>query len=183
MKNIIVVFIAFFVLNSFNRPNLTKKKIIADTATSSFMYGLHHPLHSFESTAKEFKCIGVFNDEIQKLEVVAVSVPVKNFDSGNSNRDSHVIEKLEALKFPNITFSTQDISYSGSNVTANGKLVFHGLTKPFSITGIQTISSNKLSLSGKFIVNMTDFGVKPPSLMGMATDEDINVSFDFKFDI
>ncbi len=174
---------AFLCLSSFTEKPSGKKKVIANTGSSTFMYGLHHPLHSFESTAKEFKCIGVYNDESQKLEVVAVSVPVKNFDSGNSNRDSHVIETVEALKYPNITFSAQDVSYDGNTVTAKGKLVFHGESKPFTIKAEQILEGSSLSIKGKFDVNMTEFGVKPPSLMGMSTDEEIKVSFDFKFDI
>ncbi|MFT5884958.1 MAG: polyisoprenoid-binding protein YceI [Arcticibacterium sp.] len=183
MKNIIVVLVAFLCLSSFTEKPTAKKKVTANTELSTFMYGLHHPLHSFESTAKEFKCIGVYNEVSKELEVVAVSVPVKNFDSGNSNRDSRVIETLEALKHPNITFSAQDVSYSGNKVTAKGKLVFHGESKPFTITGEQVLDGTSLSIKGKFDVNMTEFGVKPPSLMGMSTDEEIKVSFDFKFEI
>jgi polyisoprenoid-binding protein YceI len=183
MKSKLVVAFGFIMLSSFAELPLAKKKISVDNNASVFMYGLHHPLHSFESTAKEFKCIGVFNDESQKLEVMAVSVAVRSFDSGNSNRDSHVVETVEALKFPSITFSSQDIVYNGNKVIAKGILVFHGQTKEISIAGTQNISGNKLSLSGKFDVNMTHYGVKPPSLMGMSTDEEINISFDFKFDI
>jgi polyisoprenoid-binding protein YceI len=183
MKKNLIIFLGLFTLSSFSSLPLDKKKILADTNVSVFMYRLHHPLHSFESTAKEFRCIGVFNDQSQKLEVMAVSVGVKNFDSGNSNRDSHVIEAVEALKFPNITFSSQDITYAGNNITAKGKLVFHGETRELTISGTQSITGAKLSIVGKFDVNMTDYGIKPPSLMGMSSDEEINVSYNFKFDL
>lgn len=183
MKNNLIIVLALLMLSSFVALPLAKKKITANTNSSVFMYGLHHPLHSFESTAKEFRCIGVFNEESQKLEVMAVNVAVKSFDSGNSNRDSHVLETVEALKFPSITFSSQDITYEGNEVFATGKLVFHGQSKEMTISGTQSISGDKLSLTGKFEVNMTDFSVKPPSLMGMSTDKEINVTFDFKFDI
>lgn len=183
MRNLIITLLAIVCLGSFTNQHFEKKKVTANTATSSFMYGLHHPLHSFESRAKDFKCVGVYNSETKQLEVVAAMVAVKNFDSGNSNRDSHVIEALEALKYPNITFSSEEITYSGNEVTAKGKLVFHGETKAFTIKGTQSLNGGNLSINGKFDVNMTQFGVKPPSLMGMSTDEEIKVSFDFKFDI
>jgi len=183
MKNTLLMLIGLLAVSSFNTLPLAKKKITADTNSSQFMYGLHHPLHSFESTARDFKCIGVFNDENQQLEVMAASVAVKDFNSGHSNRDSHVIETLDALKFPSITFTSQDITYNGNNVTAKGKLFFHGETKELSISGTQSITGSKLSIVGKFDVKMTDYGIKPPSLMGMSTDENINVTFDFKFDI
>jgi len=178
-----ILFISLFCLSSFTEKPAMKKKVSAIMELSTFMYGMHHPLHSFESTAKEFKCIAVYNEDSKQLEIVAVSVPVKNFDSGNSNRDSHVIETLDALKYPNITFSAQDVSYEGNKVSAKGKLIFHGESKPFTITGEQTLNMKSLSIIGNFDVNMTEFGVKPPSLMGMSTDEEIKVSFDFKFEI
>lgn len=183
MKNILLSLLALSVFSSLTMISLEKKKIQVDKDSSTFMYGLDHPLHSFEATAKQFKSVSVFIDESKKLEMIGVSVLVKDFDSGNSNRDSHVIETLEALKYNSISFVSQDLSYSGSSVSAKGKLYFHGVTKPMSITGVQSISGNKLSVSGKFTVDMTEFGVKPPSLVGLSTDKDIKVTFDFKYDI
>ncbi len=159
------------------------KKIVADNKSSSIMYAMKHPLHSFDASSKDFKCIAAFDTETRKLSLVAVMVAIKSFNSGNSNRDSHVIENTEALKYPNVTFSAEDISYSGETVIAKGKMVFHGVTKPMIITGIQKVAGNKMTLSGNAEVNMTDFGIKPPSLMGMSTDEIIKLDFMMTFDI
>ena len=43
----------------------------------------------------------VYNESISKI---ALAAQVIDFDSGNSGRDSHSLEVLEALKFPNIKF-------------------------------------------------------------------------------
>lgn len=183
MKNLILAMGVFLCLGSFVSTVPVKKKVIADSNASKFMYALHHPLHSFEAVSKDFNGIGVYNEESEKLEIIAVKVAVQSFDSGNSNRDSHVIEAVEGLKYPSVTFTAEDLSYAGDKVTAKGKLVFHGKTKPFTIVGVQKLNKGVLSVSGDFDVNMTAFGVEPPSLMGMSTDEEIKVSFDFKFKI
>ncbi|MGR3810154.1 YceI family protein [Jiulongibacter sp. NS-SX5] len=175
------IFLITLPLFAFNNPD--KKKIVADQASSSIMYFMDHPLHSFEASSKEFRAIGVFDDQSKQLSVMAVKVAVNSFDSGNSNRDSHVIEKTEALKYPSVTFTSEDISYNGEEVTAKGKLVFHGQTKPFTIKGTQKVNGSKMNVSGKFEVNMKDFGIKPPSLMGMSTDEIIKLDYMFSFDI
>ncbi|WP_341227169.1 YceI family protein [uncultured Arcticibacterium sp.] len=183
MKKSILALGVILCLGSFVSNMPVKKKVIADTGSSTFMYALHHPLHSFEAVSKNFNGIGVYNEDSKKMEIIAVKVAVNSFDSGNSNRDSHVIETVEALKYPNVTFTAEELSYVGDKVTAKGKLVFHGQTKPFTVVGVQKLSKSVLSISGDFDVNMTDFGVEPPSLMGMSTDEEIKVSFNFKFKI
>ncbi|AWV99043.1 YceI family protein [Arcticibacterium luteifluviistationis] len=181
MKNLILALGVILCLGGFVSNIPAKKKVIADTGSSTFMYALRHPLHSFEGVSKSFNGIGVYNEESEKLEIIAVKVAVNSFDSGNSNRDSHVIETIDALKYPSVTFTAEDISYVGDKVTAKGKLVFHGQTKPFTVVGVQELNKGVLSISGDFNVNMIEFGVEPPSLMGMSTDEEIMVSFDFKF--
>ncbi len=160
-----------------------KKKIVADKSASSLSYAMKHPLHSFEATSKDFKAIAAYDVESGKIELIGVSAGVKSFDSGNSNRDSHVIEATEALKYPNVTFSSDAVVYDGEKVTAKGKLVFHGVSKPFEIQGIQKSLKGKLVLTGTFEVNMTDFGITPPGIMGLATDEKIRMSYTLTFQV
>ncbi|KPM47701.1 YceI family protein [Jiulongibacter sediminis] len=168
-------------LVAFKSPD--KKKIVANMASSSLMYFMDHPLHSFDASSKDFRAIGVLDTETQKLSVIAVKVAVNSFDSGNSNRDSHVIENTEALTYPNVTFTSEDVSYAGEQVTAKGKLVFHGQTKPFTITGTQKVAGKVMTLSGSFKVDMTDFGIEPPSLMGLSTDKTIKLDYMLTFEI
>jgi polyisoprenoid-binding protein YceI len=162
--------------------NKDKRKIAADTSLSQLSYAMRHPLHNFTASSKELKAIAVVDDET-KLEMIAVSVPVKSFDSGNSNRDSHTIEVTQALKYPNVTFSADNIIYSGNRVSATGKLVFHGITNSITIQGIQKHDNNKLVLSGNFEIDMTDYGIKPPAIMGMSTDKMIKLAFSLTFPV
>ncbi len=159
------------------------RKIVADVSASSIMYAMSHPLHNFEATSKEFKAVAAYNMASKKIELIAVTAAIKSFDSGNSNRDSHMIEATEALKYPNVTFSGNEISYSGEKISAKGKLTFHGVSKPFTITGVQKLTDKKMVVTGSFDVNMTDFGIKPPSLMGLSTDEEIKMKYTLTFSI
>lgn len=145
------------------------------------LYAMDHPLHSFEASSSDFKVVAAYNADKKELSLVAAMVAVKSFDSGNSNRDSHVIEATEALKYPNVTFTSEKLTYAGEKVTASGKLVFHGVTQPFEITGTQKIAGNKLVLTGKMNVDMTEFGIEPPSIMGLATDKIIKLDYTFTF--
>ena len=112
---------------------------------------------------------------------MAVVVPVKSFDSGNSNRDSHAIEVLEALKFPNVSFSASSIQESDSQVTAKGNLTFHGVSKPVELKATKSVIKNAIKLEGGFTINMKDFAVEPPGLMGIKTDDKITIKYSMVF--
>lgn len=155
-----------------------KKKIEADKKSSFILYDMKHPMHDWDAKSTQARSVIVYNTATNKIEAVAVSVPVKSFDSGNSNRDSHAIEVLEALKFPNVSFSSSKITESSDgSITATGNLTFHGVSKPIELKAQKTEIKNGIKLEGKFVINMTTFGVEPPGLMGIKTNENINLSY------
>jgi polyisoprenoid-binding protein YceI len=172
-----------FILVSFLSNGQEKKKIEADKKVSYVQYAMKHPMHDWDAKSTANKCIIVYNDKNTAIEAVAVIVPVKSFDSGNSNRDSHALESLEALKFPNVSFSASNIQEANNQLTIKGNLTFHGVTKPIEVKAKKTASSNNLKIEGKFDINMKDFGVEPPGLMGVRADEKISLSFNMVFNL
>ena len=160
-----------------------KKKIEADKKTSYVQYAMKHPMHDWDAKSTANKCIIVYNDKTSAIEAVAVIVPVKSFDSGNSNRDSHALEALEALKYPNVSFSASNIQEANNQLMIKGNLTFHGVTKPVELKAIKTLSGRSLKIEGKFDINMKDFGIEPPGLMGVRADEKINLSFNMAFNL
>jgi polyisoprenoid-binding protein YceI len=160
-----------------------KKKIEADKKTSYVQYAMKHPMHDWDAKSTANKCIIVYNDKTSAIEAVAVIVPVKSFDSGNSNRDSHALEALEALKFPNVSFSANNIQEANNLLTIKGNLNFHGVTKPIEVKAKKAASGDNLKIEGKFEINMKDYGVEPPGLMGVKADEKISLSFHMVFNL
>lgn len=177
----LIVFISLTTLFSFTFDKAGNRKIYAENSTSSIMYFMSHPLHDWSASAKNFKTVITFNDTTEEIESVATVVKVQSFDSGNSNRDSHAIEVLEALKYPNITFLSNNIKRNGEILTINGELNFHGVSRPISFQATRKKAASALVINGKMDVNMTDYAVKPPSLMGMSTKENISLSFTMTF--
>ena len=153
----------------------------SDKKSSFINYAMKHPMHDWEAKSTSAKSVIVFNVNTQKIEAVAVVVPIGSFDSGNSNRDSHAIEVLEALKYPNVSFSASSIQDSENQVIAKGTINFHGVSKPVELKASKTLSKDKLKLEGGFYINMKDFGVEPPGLMGIKTDEKITIKYSMVF--
>ena len=93
---------------------------------STISYNAKHVLHAWDGVNDNISGVIIYDNVISKI---AIAAKVVDFDSGNSGRDSHSLEVLEALKFPNIKFYSDDISTQGNAITFNGDIEFHGQKK------------------------------------------------------
>lgn len=170
---LIFTFCCFFGIAQ--QPQQTKT--FADKTKSSITYSMNHPLHSWEGVSREINSVILTDASKNVITQAAVSVKISSFDSQNANRDSHCIEVTEAIKFPNISFSSTSIKQNSNMLDISGKLTFHGVTKEITLTAERKTVNNQLQISGSFSVNMTDYNIDPPSLMALKTDEIIKLNF------
>src|SRR5579863_8091519 len=75
---------------------------VLDQATLT--YHVSHPLHQTEGVSKAAKGKGVCHAGQCDFLVAA---PVKSFDSGDSNRDLHMLQATRGAQFPLITVRTR----------------------------------------------------------------------------
>ncbi|GAB3932004.1 YceI family protein [Larkinella terrae] len=165
-------------LVAFHHPEYTpapaKRKLMADRSKSTITYAMTHPMHSFEGVSRDVACVIVI-DDANKIESVAAATKVSSFDSDNSNRDSHALEKMEALKYPKVTFTSNDVQQDGTNLTVKGNLTFHGVTKPVVIQGTRQDDNAQVTIKGDFDINLSDYKVEKPSLMMVPVDEKVKL--------
>jgi polyisoprenoid-binding protein YceI len=175
--------LAIGLLVSFKNP-AAKRKIMADKSQSTITYAAVHPLHKWEGVSREVNSAMMYNDETKLPENLAVSVKVASFDSQNNNRDSHAVEVLEGIKYPNVTFVSSDIK-AGDNgsLVAKGNLTFHGVTKPVTLQAVRKEEGGKMTLIGEFPVNMSTYNVERPSLMGLKTEDQMTLKFNVVFPV
>jgi polyisoprenoid-binding protein YceI len=83
----------------------------------------------------------------------------------------------EAIKYPNITFNSKSIKQEGNKLSVEGTLNFHGVNKDIAFVAEKTGDKNKIQVTGGFEIKMTDFKIDPPSLMAIATDDEIKIKF------
>ena len=158
-------------------------KIFADKTKSSVTYSLSHPLHKWDGTSKDVSSLIVYNRGSKIIENVAVAIKIGSFDSENANRDSQTIEVLEAIKIPNVTFTSTSIKAEGEDLKVTGNLTFHGVSKPITFTAKAKNNGKELSVSGNFEIKITDFQITPPSLMGIATEDLIKLRFSVTYNL
>lgn len=180
MKILKNFFLLTFPLFAFS-TKIDGRKLLADKASSSVTYSMNHPMHSWDGVCKDVNAVVVLNDKTKAIEQVAVALKLDTFNSGNANRDSHALEVMEALKFPKVTFVSKQIKVAADILTVEGNLTFHGITKPVTIIATREDFVNKLVIEGKFDVSLTDFNVERPSLLGLKTNDKMNLKFQVIF--
>lgn len=161
---------------------LAKRKLLADKTLSTVGYAAKHPLHAWDGLSRAVSCAVTYDDDTKGVENVAVSIKVATFDSGNSNRDSHMMEVLDGLKYPNVTFVSADVKNEPDGLLrATGNLTFHGVTKPAVLLATRKDSGGKMTLTGEFPVSMTAHNVERPSFLGMKTNDQMTLKFNVVF--
>ena len=150
-----------------------------DKEKSNIKYKAKHVLHAWEGTNNDVSGVVVYDEVISKI---ALAAKVIDFNSGNSGRDSHSLEVLEALQFPNIKFYSEDINSEGNAIIFNGEIEFHGEKRPITVLGSIDDSNKKIKIEGKFQIIPTEFLITLPSFMLIEMEDYLNISFELYFD-
>ncbi len=110
-----------------------------------------------------------------------VSVSVAGLECGNGTMNAHLRKALRSDTSPRITYriSSHDVAADGK-VKLNGTLSIAGTEKPVNIDAVASSEGGKLRVKGSKQLRMTDFGVRPPTLMmgTMKVHDPVKVSFD-----
>ena len=159
---------------------LQAQKVSLNPEVSTLRYKAKHMVHSWEGTHRKLQGLAVLKDK--QLQQIAVKGAVQDFDSNNANRDSHALEVLEALQFPDVRFFASDIqSQSDAQVLLKGTLIFHGVTIEKDVLASYAPQGDGFRLLGNFDFNATDFGVTLPSFLLVKMQDKIQIEFDLHF--
>ena len=150
---------------------------------STITYHMRHKLHEWDGVSDKLKIQANWENAspVNKITKIAISTKVSSFNSGLSNRDSHMIEVLEALSYPNIIFNSTSIIYNQNDLLVNGQLQFHGVTKQISFNAKQSDKIGNIFFEGAFPILLEDFKVKRPSLLFVKADNEIQIKFKLYF--
>jgi hypothetical protein len=156
--------------------------VVAEPA-SHIAYVLHHKVHEVIGTAnQELKVAVAFNKAQARL---AVSTPVKRFDSANSRRDQTMLATVEAEKFPLVQLSgtIEDAVPKHFPTTVKrtlvGELSFHGVSRKMSVP-VELVwnSATELEAKAKFGVSLEAHKIERPSLMTVKVDDALGLDVD-----
>lgn len=118
---------------------------------------------------------------------VLITVKLAGLKTGMDLRDEHTRKALETDKFPSseLKIGRDKLKFpSGGESTgeATGSLKLHGQSKDVKIRYTATPKGDGFDVKGKARINMEDFGIKPPTYLGVGVkpEVDIDVSFSAK---
>ena len=155
----------------------TAKTYQAIKGESSLAYHLHHPMHEIESASRDFDCTVDLNSDTTHSKI-HVKASVISFSSGNSSRDSHMMEVMDAFKYPFVEFSSDSVRHEEKGYRVFGKLTFHGVKHPLDFVVTPAYLNDKVRITGDFTVKLSDYKIERPSLMFVSTDDDLKVHLD-----
>ena len=119
------------------------------------------------------------------VKVVDVKIPVEKLDCKNGTMNEHMRKALKAKDAPVIAFTvtSYDVAKGASGVagTLNGQLTLGGQTKPITVKAAGAAGPDgTLHVTGTHELAMTEYGLKPPTLMlgTMKVGDKVKVSFD-----
>ncbi|MBE9575508.1 YceI family protein [Flavobacterium proteolyticum] len=145
-------------------------------------------LHDWEIDAKAMSGKSVMTIDAGNLKAIKsldFAVEVEQLKSGKSGMDNNTFKALNSKTYKSINYKlvsvTKITETSDGNYTVEtqGDLTISGVTKRINQTFTVKIIGKKAIFSGKTKIDMTVFGVKPPTaLMGtIKTGKDVTVDF------
>lgn len=147
------------------------------------------------STARSYRCESTQVDgaaEGTSLDLTAarevsgarISIPVASLDCRNGTMNGHMRTALKATQAPTISFRASSVNLTpgdaGASARMSGNLSIAGETRPVTIDATVVSEDGQLRVRGSKQIDMTEWGVRPPSLMlgTMRVHPSVTVGFD-----
>jgi hypothetical protein len=142
---------------------------------STLTYHVSHPLHQSEGVTHAARGKGVCH--AGQCDFL-IAVPVKSFDSGDSNRDLHMLQVTRGAEFPMVTVRTRlpEAASASATVHADLEIQFAGQTAHYKDVSFQLATQgNETKISGTIPATLSDFKIDPPSLLTLPVKNEIPV--------
>jgi hypothetical protein len=146
------------------------------------------------STVRDYKCSAAVIDatvlspgaetaNVPVSQLVAsaeVAIPLAQLDCGNETMNEHMRKALKAKESPRIVFKLENYKENVGELQLNGTMNIAGTERPIQLMGTVTDSKGVVRATGKAQIKMSEWGVKPPTLMmgTMKVKDNVTINFD-----
>ncbi len=124
---------------------------------STLTYHVSHPLHQSEGVSHAARGKGVCH--AGQCDFL-IAVAVKSFDSGDSNRDLHMLQVTRGAQFPMVTVRTRlpEAASTSATIHADLEIQFAGQTAQYKQISFQLVTQgNETRISGTIPVDAHRF--------------------------
>jgi len=162
------------------------RTLAVEPAGSTVTFLIVHKLHEVNGRTQRVEGRAVVQPDGKVLAMARV--PVATFDSGDSNRDAHMREAIEAGRFPfavvkgiaTIPAGALDGSRPAAvEVTLAGEVELHGVKRPVQVPLTVTFEPGGAArVRGEFTVGLEAHGVERPSLLFVKVEDACRIRLD-----
>ncbi len=148
---------------------------------SSLTYHVSHPLHQSEGVSHAARGKAVCNGGQCDF---LIAVPVKSFDSGDSNRDLHMIQVTRGAEFPMVTVRTHlpESAATASTINADLEIQFAGQTAHYKQVPFQVVHEAKeIRITGTIPATLSDFKIDPPTLLTLPVKNELPIRIEMSW--
>lgn len=149
-------------------------------------------IHDWDLKAEN--CGGILTTEmdegsLEEIKNLEFSVRAESLNSGKSAMDKNTYKALKTDKYDKINFQLEKVN-SLEKASANtyqakttGTLEIAGVKKKINLNFDISLKSSEIILKGEHSINMTDYGVEPPTAMfgTITTGETVKIKFESHF--
>lgn len=152
------------------------RSLLLDESTLS--YQMSHPIHEVDGVSHAAKGKGVCHTGFCDF---LLAVPVKTFDSGDTNRDLHMIQVTRGAEFPVVTvrFRIPESDVDAPTFDCDLEVSFAGNTDHYyHVPFRQDVKGGTHHITGTIPSTLSGFKIPPPSFLGVAIKNEIPVRVD-----
>lgn len=145
---------------------------------STLTYHVSHPLHQSEGVSHAARGKGVCHAEQCDFLIAA---PVNSFDSGDSNRDLHMLQTTRGAQFPIVSVRTRlpENKAARATIDLDLEIQFAGQTVEYKQVPFQLAAQGKeIRITGTIPATLADFKIDPPSLLAIPVKNEIPIHVD-----
>lgn len=145
---------------------------------STLTYQVSHPLHQTDGVSHAARGKGVCH--AGQCDFL-IAVPVKSFDSGDSNRDLHMLQVTRGAEFPIVAVRTRlpESDATAEDVKADLEIQFAGQTVQYKQVAFKLEKEGgEIHVTGAIPATLSDFKIDPPSLLTLPVKNEIPVYVD-----
>ncbi len=142
---------------------------------STLSYHVSHPLHQMDGVSHAARGKGICHEGQCDF---LIAEPVKSLDSGDSNRDLHMLQVPRGAQFPMVTVRTRlpEADATSGSFRVDLEIQFAGQTVQYKQVPLQLVrQGTEIRLSGTIPATLSDFKIDPPSLLTVPIKNEIPV--------
>ena len=166
MKKIIIILSFNLIFGNYSIVN----------SNSKVEYFGSHPIHKFSGLSSLITMVTICDEEDTFCDLT-FTIPIMSLNSGNDNRDSNMLNYLNAFMYPEIILNIKNFhikEYRDESILS--AIYIHGIQQKIKIPITLVIANNQYKVSSSFNIQLEDFNIPIPKLLFIPINNMIKIN-------